>query len=106
MVNRQNTALGSRTENLPAYFLARAKHYRFAATIKTNKREIETLCELAHMFERMAHDIQRSRARSRLTAGARSRRRCSPSADARAGLRKTWVGRFVRLSRFIYQGCP
>jgi hypothetical protein len=34
MVNGQNTALGSRTENLSAYFLERAKHYRFAAAMK------------------------------------------------------------------------
>jgi hypothetical protein len=58
MVNQRS----SRTENLSAYFLERAKHYRFAAAMKTDMREIETLCELAHMFERMAHDIRRSRA--------------------------------------------
>jgi hypothetical protein len=44
-----------------AHFLERAKHYRFAAAMTENPLEIERLCEVACMFEQMAHDVKRLR---------------------------------------------
>lgn len=99
MTELQNMPLSSRTEYLSVYFLERANHYRLAAATKTDPREIERLCDIAYMFERMALDIRRSHVCRRLTARVWSRR--SPSADGKAGFVKTWADGFVRLSRFI-----
>jgi hypothetical protein len=101
MTDQQNTPLRPRTENLSAYFLERANHYRFAAAMKTDPREIERLCEVAYMFERMAHDTRRSYARSQLRTGGWLGRQSSPSADGKARFLRTWVNRFARLGRFI-----
>jgi hypothetical protein len=104
MTDQQNTQLRPRIENLSAYFLERANYYRLAAAMKTDPREIERLCEVAYMFERMAHDTRGSNVRSRLTARAWSRRQCSPGADGKTAFVKTWADGFVRLSRFICHG--
>ncbi len=47
--------------NASAHFLNRAKYYRFAAARTRNPRETERLCDVALMFERMAHDVRRLR---------------------------------------------
>jgi hypothetical protein len=104
MTNQRNALPGPRAENLTAYFLERASHYRFAAAMKTETREVERLCEVAQMFERMAHDTRRSHARSQLTAWTRARRQGSPAAEQKAGLVKAWADGVVRLGRFIRQG--
>jgi hypothetical protein len=51
------------------YFLERARHYRFAAAMTKTPYEIERFCEIAGMFERMAHETTRSQLRSRFTTG-------------------------------------
>jgi hypothetical protein len=52
---------GSRAMDASAHFLARAKHYRLAAAMTENPLEIERLCDVASMFEQMAHDVRRLR---------------------------------------------
>lgn len=93
MTDQRSKPCSLDTTNVTTYFLERAKHYRFAAAMTENAREIERLCEVAHMFERMAHDTRRLASRSRLTAGAWPRRQCSLSADREAGFIETWVAR-------------
>jgi hypothetical protein len=93
------------TEKATAYFLERAKHYRLAAAMTENAREIERLCEVAHMFEQMAHDTRRLASRSRLTAGAWPKLQCSLNTERKAGFIETWVGRVARLRRRLRQGC-
>ena len=97
MTDQQNKLFSPHTANVTTYFLERAKYYRFAAAMTENTHEIERLCEVAHLFERMAHDTRRLAAHSRLTAGAWPRRQCSLSTDRKAGLIETWVGRVARL---------
>jgi hypothetical protein len=46
--------------NTTAYFVDRARHYRFAAAMTTNPHQIERFCEIAAMFERMAQETRRS----------------------------------------------
>jgi pyridoxine/pyridoxamine 5'-phosphate oxidase len=103
MTDQQSKPCSPHTGNVTTYFLERAKHYRLAAAMTENTQEIERLCEVAHMFERMAHDIRRLAPHSRLTAGAWARRQCSLSTDCNAGLIETWVGRVARLRRRLRQ---
>jgi hypothetical protein len=103
MTDRQSKLCSPHTVNLTTYFLERAKYYRFAAAMTENPHEIERLCEVAQMFERMAHDTRRLA--PHLTAGARPRRQCSPSTDRKAGFIETWVGKVARLRRRLRQGC-
>jgi hypothetical protein len=70
MTDQQSKLHSPHTGNLTTYFLERAKYYRFAAAMTENSLEIERLCEVAHMFERMAHDTRRLALHSRLRAGA------------------------------------
>ena len=70
MTNQHSRLYGPHTGDVTTYFLERAKHYRFTAAMSKNAREIERLCEVAHMFEQMAHDTRRLAPHSRLTAGA------------------------------------
>ena len=105
MTDRQSKLCRPHTENVTIYFLERAKHYRFAAAMTKNTREIEKLCEVAHMFEQMAHDTRRLAPHSRLTAGTWPRRQCSLSTGSKAGFIETWVGRVARLRRRLRQGC-
>jgi len=58
MTDQQGKLCSPHTANVTTY-LERAKHYRFAAAMTVNPHEIERLCEVADMFERMAHDTQR-----------------------------------------------
>lgn len=51
-VPRQPEAVTSR------HFWERALHYRFAAAITEDPREVETLCGLASMFDRLASDFR------------------------------------------------
>jgi hypothetical protein len=104
MTDRQSKLCSPRTANVTTYFLERAKHYRFTAAMTENTREIERLCEVAYMFEQMAHDTRRLVPHSRLTAGTWPRRRCSMSAGCKAGFIETWVGRVARLRRRLRQG--
>ena len=97
MTDQQSKLCNPHTANLTTYFLERAKHYRFAAAMTENTREIERLCEVAHMFEQMAHDTRRLAPHSRSTAGAWPRRQRSLSTDRKAGFIETWVGRVARL---------
>jgi hypothetical protein len=99
MTDQKSKLCSPPARNVSTYFLERAKHYRFAAAMTENTHEIERLCEVAHMFERMAHDTRRLASHSRLTAGAWPRRQWSLSADRKAGLIETWVGRVARLCR-------
>src|SRR5258707_11928700 len=55
------TLTNVRLLNASAHFLNRAKYYRFAAARTRNPRETERLCDVALMFERMAHDVRRLR---------------------------------------------
>jgi hypothetical protein len=55
------TLTNSRLLNASAHFLTRAKYYRFAAARTENPQEIERLCDVALMFERMARDVRRLR---------------------------------------------
>jgi hypothetical protein len=59
MTDQQGKLCSPHIGNLSTYFLERAKYYRFAAAMTENAHEIERLCEVAHMFERMAHDTRR-----------------------------------------------
>jgi hypothetical protein len=98
MTDQQGKLCSPHTANVTTYFLERAKYYRFAAAMTVNPHEIERLCEVADMFERMAHDTQRLAPHSRLTAaGTWPRRQCSLSTDRKAGFIETWVGRVARL---------
>jgi hypothetical protein len=85
--------------NASAHFMERAKYYRFAAARTENAQEIERLCDVAFMFERMAHDVRRLRqAQSRFPVGKAG----SPPADA--GKTTDWSiasDRQPRISRFI-----
>ena len=56
MTDQQGKLCSPHTANVTTYFLERAKYYRFAAAMTENPHEIERLCEVADMFERMAHD--------------------------------------------------
>ena len=105
MTDQQSKLRIPHTANLTTYFLERAKYYRFAAAMTENPHEIERLCEVAQMFERMAHDTRRLAPRCRLTAGARPRRQSSLSTDRKAGFIETWVGKVARLRRRLRQGC-
>ncbi len=105
MTDQQSKLCSTHTANVTTYFLERAKHYRFAAVMTENTLEIERLCEVAQMFERMAHDTRRLAPHSRLTAGAWPRRQCSLSIGRKAGFIETWVGRVARLRRRLRQGC-
>jgi hypothetical protein len=105
MTDQQSKLCSPHTGNLTTYFLERAKYYRFAAAMTENPHEIERLCEVAQMFERMAHDTRRLAPHSRLTAGARPRRQSSLSTDRKAGFIETWVGKVARLRRRLRQGC-
>jgi len=71
MTDQQSKLCSPHTGNMTTYFLERARHYRFAAAMTKKPHEIERLCEVAYMFERMAHDTQRLAPHSRLTAGGR-----------------------------------
>jgi hypothetical protein len=105
MTDQQCKLCSPHAGNLTTYFLERAKYYRFAAAMTVNAREIERLCEVAHMFERMAHDTRRLALHSRLTSGAWPRCQCPLNADGKAGVIETWVGRVARLRRRLRQGC-
>jgi hypothetical protein len=104
MTDQRSKLCGPHTGNLATYFLERAKHYRFAAAMTENAHEIERLCEVARMFERMAHDTRRLAPHSRSTARAWPKRQCSLSTDSKAGFVETWVGRVARLRRRLRQG--
>jgi len=82
---------------------------RFAAAMTEKTHEIERLCEVAYMFERMAHDTRRLAPHSRLTAGAWPRRQCSLSTDRKAGFIETWLaellGRAVAVAKNACNGC-
>lgn len=103
MTDQQSKPCSPHTGNVTTYFLERAKHYRFAAAMTEKTHEIERLCEVANLFERMAHDTRRLAPHSRLTARAWPRRQCSLSVDRKAGFIETWVGRVVRPRR--REGC-
>jgi hypothetical protein len=104
MTDQQSKLCGPDAKNVTTYFLERAKHYRFAAAMTENAHEIERLCEVARMFERMARDTRRLAPRSRLTAELWPRRQCSQSDDRKAGFIETWVGRVARLRHRFRQG--
>jgi hypothetical protein len=104
MTDQRSKLCGPHTGNLATYFLERAKHYRFAAAMTENAHEIERLCEVARMFERMAHDTRRLAPHSRSTARAWPKRQCSLSTDSKAGFVETWVGRVARLRRRFRKG--
>jgi hypothetical protein len=104
MTEQQSKPCSPHTGNVTAYFLERAKYYRFAAAMTENAHEIERLCEVARMFEQMAHDTRRLAPHSRLTSGTGPRRQCSLSADRKAGFIEIWVGRVARLRRRLRQG--
>ena len=77
-------------ENIEAHFLERAKYYQFAAAMTENPQEIERLCDIAFMFERMAHDVRRLRlGQSRF-----------PASGGAAGFVRIWdtLAEFVSLS--------
>jgi hypothetical protein len=106
MTDQQSKLCNPHPGNPTTYFLERAKHYRFAAAMTENTHEIERLCEVAHMFERMARDTRRLAPRSRMTAGAWPRRQCSLSIERKGGLIETWVGRVARsFARDARNGC-
>jgi len=109
MTDQQSKLCSPHTGNMTTYFLERARHYRFAAAMTENTHEIEGLCEVAYMFERMAHDIRRLAPHSRLTAGAWPRRQCSLSTDRKAGFIETWLaelpGRAVAFAKDACNGC-
>jgi hypothetical protein len=78
------------------HFLERAKYYRFAAAMTKNSREIDLLCDVALMFERMARDVRRLRE-------GQSPPVCGQKAElppVAAGFRKIWhiLARFIRLA--------
>jgi hypothetical protein len=82
-----------------AHLLERAKHYRFAAAMTENPLEIERLCDVAFMFEQMAHDVRRlRRGRSRFPAGGH-RAQSPPVAAAADGFTRIWhaLAEFIRL---------
>lgn len=57
---------GNALVNRAAYFLDRARHYRFAAAMSINPYEIERFCEIAAMFEVMAQETRRSQLYSKI----------------------------------------
>jgi hypothetical protein len=71
MTDRKNHSRGALV-NKTAYFLERAKRYRFAAAMSETPYEIARFCEIAAMFERMAHETRRSKLRSRFATEMRS----------------------------------
>jgi hypothetical protein len=95
MTDRQNNSR-SALVNTTAYFLERAGHYRFAAAMTTNPYEIERFCELAVMFERMAHETRRSQLCSRFKAEIRQGDQWSSILGEAVGIVKTWVGKSIR----------
>jgi hypothetical protein len=105
MTYPQSKLCSPHTGKLTTYFLERAKHYRLAAAMTDNTHEIERLCEVAHMFEQMAHDTRQLAPHSGFTARAWPRRQYSLSADGKVGFVETWVGRFARLRRRLRRGC-
>jgi len=60
-IARETILHNPRPPKASAYFLERAKYYRFAAAMTENPQEIERLCDIAFMFERMAHEVRRLR---------------------------------------------
>src|SRR6476620_3324589 len=95
MTDRQTN---SRTAsvNMTAHFLERARQYRFAAAMTKNPYEIERFCEIAAMFERMAHETRRSQLSSRFTAEIRQGDQWSSILGRAVGIVKTWVGKSIR----------
>ena len=89
MTVRQNNSR-SAPVNITAYFLERARHYRFADAMTKIPYEIERFCEIAFMFERMAHETRRSRLSSRFTAEI-GRYQWSSILGRAAGIVTTWV---------------
>jgi hypothetical protein len=91
---------GSRTVDASAHFLERAKHYRFAAAMTENPQEIERLCDIAFMFEQMAHDARRLlRQGRRFPAGGWHRAESPPVVGGAEGFTKIWhvLAEFIRL---------
>jgi hypothetical protein len=43
----------------PAQFRKRATHYRLAAAVTDNPKDVEAFCDLANMFDRIAIDFDR-----------------------------------------------
>jgi len=41
------------------HFLERARHYRFAAAVTDNERDVAMFCDLGAMFEALARAFQR-----------------------------------------------
>ena len=98
MTDRQNNSR-SALVNMTAYFLERARHYRFAAATTKNRYEIERFCEIAAMFERMAHETRRSQLSSRFTAEIRQGDQWSSILGRAVGIIRTWVGKSIRSCR-------
>ena len=65
MTDQQSKLCRPHTGNMTTYFLERARHHRFAAAMSENTHEIEMLCAVAYMFERMAHDTRQLAPHSR-----------------------------------------
>jgi hypothetical protein len=101
MIDPQDKSRSPRSAELSAYFLERARHYRFAAAMTETPREIERLCEVALMFEEMAHDTRRPELFSRLRAGTWPRRECLSTTECKPGFVEACRYKFVRVGRFI-----
>jgi len=100
LTRRKKIERGSRALDASAHFLERAKHYRFAAAMTENPQEIERLCDIAFMFEQMAHDVRRLRqGRSRFRAGGWHRAELPPVAGDAEGFTRIWqaLAEFIRL---------
>jgi CubicO group peptidase (beta-lactamase class C family) len=98
MNDRQNDS-PSALMNMTAYFLERARHYRFAAAMTKNPYKIERFCEIAVMFERMAHETRQSRLSSRFTAKIRQGQQWSSIPGGAVGIIKTLVGKGSQIAR-------
>ena len=86
-------------KNAEAHFLERAKHYQFAAAMTENPREIERLCEVAVMFERMARDVRRLRLGQSRFSASKWHKAEWQTANGAAGFTKIWdtLAQFIRL---------
>jgi hypothetical protein len=91
-------------ENIEAHFLERAKYYQFAAAMTENPQEIERLCDIAFMFERMAHDVRRLRlGQSRFPASDWHKAEWPPAGGGAAGFVRIWGTLAEFISRWDLQ---
>ena len=57
---KSEALLGMQQVVTSTHFYERARHYRFAAAVTDNKRDVEMFCDLGAMFEALARDFQRA----------------------------------------------